>query len=140
MTGALQLVPLVVGLYVARGVLDGAGVVALPGWLPLAATALAGVVVVGAGPVLTWRRWRYAIREDAIDLRHGSFIVRRTVVPMRRVQHVETSTGPLQTLFMLASVTFHTAAGPVEIPALDRGDADEVRRQVTALAQVLDDV
>ena len=140
MSGALQLLPLLAGLFVVRTVLDEAGVADLPLWLPLAAATLAGVVMVGVVPALSWRRWRYAIREDAIDLRHGSVIVRRTVVPMRRVQHVDTSTGPLQGVFRLASVTFHTAAGPVTIPALGRSDADDVRQRVTALAQTLDDV
>ena len=101
---------------------------------------LAGVVIAGVGPVVGWRRWRYTVREDAIDLRHGAVVVRRTVVPMRRVQHVETASGPLQGVFDLATVTFHTAAGPVTIPALTRGDAETVRRRVSELAQALDDV
>mgnify|MGYP006160374619 CR=1 FL=1 len=61
-------------------------------------------------------------RAEEIDLRHGLFTVRRTLVPIRRVQHVDTESGPLQGMFELATVSFHTAAGSTKIPALLRGD------------------
>jgi len=98
------------------------------------------VVVVAVAPALRWRRWRYEIRDDEIDLRHGTFTVRRTLVPIRRVQHVDTEVGPLQDSFGLATVKFHTAAGATEIPALDKGEAERVRTRVAELARARDDV
>jgi membrane protein YdbS with pleckstrin-like domain len=136
----LELVGTLAALYAVRAGLDGADVVDLPGWLPLALAAVAGVVTVGIVPSLRWRRWRYEIRDEEIDLRHGAVVERRTVVPMRRVQHVDTSSGPLQGMFELATLTFHTAAGPVAVPALWRGEADAIRHRVSGLAQALDDV
>jgi membrane protein YdbS with pleckstrin-like domain len=112
---------------------------ALLGLVALAVLA-AAVVVVAFVPGLRWRRWAYDIGEDQIDLQHGTFAIRRTLVPIRRVQHVETETGPLQGTFELASVKFHTAAGTVAIPALSRAEADRVRAQVADRAQTLDDV
>ena len=97
----------------------------------------AAVIAVGAvavAPPLRYRRWRYAIREHEIDISHGTFIARRTLVPMRRVQHVETESGPLQGSYGLASVSFHTAAGELEIPALERDEAERVRRRIGELA------
>ena len=140
MQGVLQAAGLLVVAYVARGVLGGAGIADVSGWVPPALAVAFAIVTAGVLPVLAWRRWRYAIRDEAIDLRRGAIIVRRTVVPMRRVQHVDTSSGPLQGAFELATVTFHTAAGPVSIPALGRHDAETVRRRVSELAQTLDDV
>jgi uncharacterized protein len=102
----------------------------------LAAAALAVVVV----PEVMWRRWRYEVREEEIDLRHGLLSIKRTLVPIRRVQHVDTSTGPVQSMFDLATVTFHTAAGSTEIPSLLRGEAEAVRRRVAELARTRDDV
>jgi membrane protein YdbS with pleckstrin-like domain len=100
---------------------------------------VAGLVVAFFGPSILWGRWRYEIREEEIDLRHGLFTVKRTLVPIRRVQHVDTETGPLQGAFGLASVSFHTAAGATSIPALTAGEAETVRRRVADLARVRDD-
>ena len=45
--------------------------------------------------------------------------VKRTLVPIRRVQHVDTETGPVQGMFDLATVSFHTAAGEHRDPGAD---------------------
>jgi uncharacterized protein len=114
---------------------------------PIAAFGAIGLVIVPfavaavwLGPEIAWRRWRYEIRDDEIDLKHGLFRIRRTLVPIRRVQHVDTTSGPLQASFDLATVEFHTAAGGVEIPGLLRAEADSVRRRVADLARTRDDV
>src|SRR5699024_5951966 len=41
-------------------------------------------------PKLRWRRWRYEVFEQEIYIQHGILIVSRTLVPMIRVQHVDT--------------------------------------------------
>lgn len=101
--------------------------VGIPVWLgPLVVLALGLAAVVFVPPV-RWRRWRYEVREDEIDLRAGLWTIRRTLVPIRRVQHVDTKSGLLQTFFDLATVRFYTAAGAGEIPALRRADAERSR-------------
>lgn len=136
LTAALWIVP---GFFLASwagGGLKAAGAEGALPWLPFG-VALAGVAVaVAVVPSLRYRRWRYEIREDEIDIRHGALSIRRTLVPMSRVQHVETRSGPLQSMFGLATVIFHTAAGQNLIPQLLEAEADEVRRRVAALARV----
>jgi membrane protein YdbS with pleckstrin-like domain len=112
----------------------------LPFWVPVALELAGGLLAAALVPDLWWRRWRYEIREDELDLRHGLWTVRRTLVPIRRVQHVDTTSGPLQSAFGLASVSFHTAAGETKIPALTEADAEAVRRRVGELARTRDDV
>ena len=124
------------GLVAAPAALVSFAFIGLFGLLALAAAA----AITFAMPEVRYRRWRYEIRDDEIDLRHGLLSVKRTLVPIRRVQHVDTSQGPLQGSFHLASVAFHTAAGETEIPALRRHEADEVRRRVALLARTRDDV
>ena len=114
--------------------------IGLPVWLLPVVVAVAGVPAVVVVPRLRWRRWRYDIRDDEIDLRAGLWTIRRTLVPIRRVQHVDTETSLLQTFFDLATVTFHTAAGATEIPALKRAEAERVRSRVAELARTRDDV
>jgi membrane protein YdbS with pleckstrin-like domain len=125
---------------VAVGV--GAGIVALAalgvlwGLLVLVVGVVAGVVA----PTVVWRRWRYEVRPDELDLRHGVLTVRRTLVPIRRIQHVDTQSGPIEGMFDLATVSVHTAAGSTKIPALLQADAEAVRRRVAELARTRDDV
>lgn len=86
-------------------------------------------------PQIRWRRWKYAVRMEEIELRHGIFIITRTLIPIYRVQHVDTRQGPLYSWFNLASVTISTAATTHEIPALQMEVADEVRNKISRLAR-----
>jgi membrane protein YdbS with pleckstrin-like domain len=101
------------------------------------AFAVAMAVVV---PLLRYRTWRYAVREEEIDLRHGAWVVRRTIVPMARVQHVDTARTPLGQTFGIATLTIHTAAGRHQIPGLDAGAADRLRTEIARYAREPDDV
>jgi uncharacterized protein len=114
-----------------------------PGVLAWLAWALAVVVVVVGGlvlPLLRWRTWRYEVRDEEIDLLRGALVVRRTLIPMARVQHVDTQRTPLSDLFDLRSVTVHTAAGAHSIPALRPGDAALMRDRIALLAREPDAV
>jgi membrane protein YdbS with pleckstrin-like domain len=110
------------------------------GWLAVLAVLAVGGAAIALVPPLRHRRWRYAVRDEEIDIRHGTFVVRRTLVPIRRVQHVETESGPVKEIFKLSSVAFFTAAGKTEIPALNTTQAELVRARVAQLARTLDDV
>jgi membrane protein YdbS with pleckstrin-like domain len=112
----------------------------LPLWLAPLLVAVLGTVAVIVIPRVRWRRWRYEVREDEIDLRAGLWTIRRTLVPIRRVQHVDTESNLLQTFYDLATVRFYTAAGSTEIPALKRDEAERVRSRVAELARTRDDV
>jgi membrane protein YdbS with pleckstrin-like domain len=121
-------------------VAGGAAVSGVLGWL-LRAAALAVVGLGGvAVPLLRWRTWRYEVREEEIDLLRGAVVVRRTLIPMTRVQHVDTQRTPLSDLFELRSVTVHTAAGSHSIPALRPGDAAAIRDRIAVLARQPDEL
>lgn len=120
-------VAVTIGAQIAVHALEVAGWL---GWLPLIGL-LVGVTVV---PELRWRRWRWDVRSDAIELRHGTFTIRHTIVPMVRVQHVDTTSTLIEQWFELATVAIHTAAGSHKIPLLTGHDAEEVRGRIAALA------
>lgn len=90
-------------------------------------------------PKIKWQRWRYEVRESEIELQHGLFIVTRTLIPMVRVQHVDTSQGPILRKYGLSGVTISTAATEHKIPALVMKEADELRNRISSLARVADD-
>ena len=104
--------------------------------LPLAVLGIG----VGLIPELRWSRWRYEIRDEEIDLRHGTVTVTRTLIPMLRVQHVDTTRGPLDQLLGLATVVVHTAAGKTTIPALDEEYAGRLRDRIATLARTADEL
>ena len=104
--------------------------------LPLAVA----IVGIGVVPELRWARWRYEVRDEEIDLRHGTLRITRTLVPMLRVQHVDTTQGPLDQALGLATVVVHTAAGTTTIPALTEGDAGRLRDRIATLARTADEL
>jgi uncharacterized protein len=129
---------IIVGLPVAIAITAGVPRAYL---LPLLALPLLyTIVVVFVIPPVQWRRWRYEVTEREIDLQRGVFIVTRTLIPMSRVQHVDTQQGPLLRMYGLAGVSISTAAGAHEIPALSIEVADDVRDRISRLAGVSDDV
>ena len=113
----------------------------LPGpWYGIGMAALAVVLVAGTivVPELRWRRWRWEVREHEIDLQRGILVVRRTLIPMARVQHVETERGLIGQALGLATVEIHTAAGSHEIPLLRDHDAGMMRARIAELARTDD--
>lgn len=137
----LSAVPLLIGGVLVAGIL--ARFDRVPNWI---GPAIVGVAIawavweVGPMPALRWRMWRYAIGEREVDLQRGWWTRTRTIVPMARIQHVDTARGPLQRRFGLASVVLYTAAGANEIPALDESTADAARERIAALANVREDL
>ena len=122
---------------IAAGFLQGlvGGTWALAGW---AAALLVGAVAVVVVPELRWRRWRWEVREHEIDLQRGIIVVRRTLIPMARVQHVETERGLIGQALGLSTVEIHTAAGSHEIPLLRDLDAGRMRARIAELARTDD--
>ena len=105
-------------------------------WGPLWLVALLGLLVVPAlVSTIRWRRWRWDVGDDGIDVRHGTLTVRRTLIPWIRVQHVDTRQGLLEQRLKLVSVVVHTAAGGFVIPLLDEPEAAELRDRIAELAR-----
>ncbi len=90
-------------------------------------------------PKIKWERWSYKVSEHDINLSYGLWIRKQTLIPMVRVQHVDSKQGPLMHKFALASVTISTAAASHEIPALSAQIADNLREQISYLARVVEE-
>ena len=105
----------------------------------LAITLVEVIITILIIPKLRWRRWRYQIYDQEIYIQHGILIVTRTLVPMIRVQHVDTKQGPILKKYRLASLTISTAATTHEIPALLEDEAYALRDQISELARVEQD-
>jgi len=110
--------------------------IALPMWAPIAAFAVFLVAGVGLA-LLRYRVWRYEVRDDALYLERGVFTRVRTVVPFVRLQHVDSSRGPVERLVGLASTVVYTAGSrgaDVTVPGLTPDGADGLRERLKRLA------
>jgi membrane protein YdbS with pleckstrin-like domain len=130
---ALWGVALVVGLF-AAGPLDGV-LALLVRLVPLAGLLICVAVI----PQLRWRRWRWDVSPESIDIQDGTLTVRRTLIPMPRVQHVDTTSNILEQQLGLATVEVHTAAGSHKIPLLTMYDAGVLRDRIADLARNADE-
>lgn len=141
LTGVLQAAPVLAGGAFGSWVLyQWAGAPLFLASLPLVGALALAVLLVFVLPPVLWRRWRYEIRPLEVDLQRGLIRVTRTLVPMVRVQHVDTKRGPLQRRLGLSTVVFHTAAGPNEIPQLAQDTAAEVRDRIAELTRTADEL
>jgi membrane protein YdbS with pleckstrin-like domain len=111
-------------------------------WLLLVTIVLslvAWILVAFVLPPIRWKRWRYSINQNEIDLLRGVIVSKETLIPLSRVQHVDTRQGPLLRYFNLSSVTISTAATTHEIPGLDEVLADRVRKEISTYARLADE-
>jgi len=137
MTSVFLLLPAAGSFLLLDRVVDAPTLVSAVPWLVWAMFAvMIGLVL----PDIRWRRWRYEITEREVDLQRGLLIVTRTLVPLARVQHVDTQQRPLERWQGLSTVIFYTAAGPNRIPALATPRADEVRDRIAALTGTQDEL
>jgi membrane protein YdbS with pleckstrin-like domain len=131
---------LAAGLFGSFAMLRWADVTTLLGILPGLAVLVLAVFSVFVVPGARWRRWRYEIRPDEVDLQRGVWWVSRTLVPLARIQHVDTRQGPLQRRYGLSTVVFHTAAGANQIPELSTPIAAEARDRIADLTREQDEL
>jgi uncharacterized protein len=124
-------IPAVVAAVVLAGIFLGTGPTVLVGVVAVVLAAAAAILI----PRVRLAQFRYEVREEEIDLRHGILVQQRTLVPMVRVQHVDTRRTVPSRFFGLAAVVFHTAAGANEIPALREEDAAAIRDRIADLAR-----
>lgn len=101
-----------------------------------AAAALALVLFVAVLPPIRYRRWRYQLDPEYLDISKGIFWRKRYVVPFIRVQNTDTRQGPVMRAFKLSSVTVATAAGNHQIPGVGNDEAAELRDRAAEFARV----
>ena len=107
-------------------------------WVSFVAIAvtLAQLIEFAVVPSIRYARWRYEVTTTDVLIRSGLVVVKTSVIPMVRVQHVETKQGPVLKANGLASVTVTTAGSSFEIPGLATDEAEALRDQVAVLARI----
>lgn len=103
------------------------------------ALVVAFVVLV---PSAAYKRWRYRVTHDGLDLEHGLIVREQSSIPHFRVQHVDIRSGLIQRQLGIVSLTISTAspATDAQLPGLDPERAEAIRRRVLDRAEADDGV
>lgn len=124
----------VLALVVLGTVISGARLVLLVCGGGLAVLGLPLAILL---PFWWYRVHRWEVTENAVYTRTGFFWQEWRVVPMSRIQTVDTQRGPLEQAFGLATVSVTTASarGAVQIQGLDHELAADLAQQLTETTQ-----
>ena len=104
-------------------------------WLVAVLFVLAPVPGLTFVPAIRFRIHRWEVTDIAVHVRHGWLTVVDEIVPLSRVQTVDSTQGPLMRQFGLRTVKVSTAssAGTVQIACLEDALALEVVAKLVAI-------
>lgn len=84
-------------------------------------------------PLRHYRSWGYRMDAEELRLAHGVLTQVETLVPLKRVQHLDISQGPLERAFGVCRLVLHTAGtahSQVVLPGLSRETAEAMRADI----------
>jgi len=91
--------------------------------ISLAAIAVLYLLI---SPQVFYRRYRYRIDDDKVEIRRGILIITHTLVPIERIHQVQVNKGPINRLFGLANVDITTAGGTAKLEYLEEETAESI--------------
>lgn len=86
----------------------------------------AAVAVFFIVPPLRYKRYRYHIGRDRIEIIEGLLFIRRTIIPIDRIHQIDIRRGPLDNLAGVAKVIVTTAGSAAAFRFLEPEKADEI--------------
>ena len=105
--------------------------------LPPGVASVSALIVVALGsifvPKFWYRYWRYSLRGEELFLRRGIINRVSTVVPLRRIQHLDVSQDIIEREFALGKLIVHTAgtrSSDVVLPGLNFEEAERLRDEL----------
>jgi membrane protein YdbS with pleckstrin-like domain len=136
--------PLVLGVLGVVVAVVVAVVVDQARWIAvLAAVAVVVVTVAWVAIVPQWRYrfHRWEVSDDAVYSQSGWFVRHRVIIPIARIQVVDTEAGPIEQFLGLATLTVTTAssAGTIHIAGLDAEVARTTAADLTIRTQAFTD-
>lgn len=90
-------------------------------------------------PPFRYRRYRYAIDEECIDIKEGYLWMEEHIVPIERLHQITMAQGPIDRIFGLTKVIVTTAGGEVTIRFLEYEKAqliaESLKKKINQIAQ-----
>ena len=118
----IAVVAIDIAIYVFRKEMELSNI----GFYVICGISLALILLFLARPILFYNHYRYIVDTEKVDVQHGIFLIRRTVVPIERVHQVQVRRGPISNYLGLADVVITTAGGSAVIEYLDKPVADSI--------------
>ncbi|HZJ77807.1 MAG TPA: PH domain-containing protein [Clostridia bacterium] len=119
----------------------------IPIAIPIAIIVLS-IVYIFAVPLIRFRRYKYLIASDRIEIKEGILFIKRTIVPIDRIHQIDVLRGPIDNLFGVAKVNITTAGSIATFRFLELEKADEIaaylnsnlNKKISKIEEVQNDV
>ncbi|WP_045521849.1 PH domain-containing protein [Neobacillus niacini] len=115
------------------------------GWIGIVLYFLSGLFVVSAifsifiEPTYLQNTWRYNINQQFVQLKHGKWQEKHTLIPMEKVEYVRTEQGPIMRRYGLYNIEIGTTASNHIIPAIPSEEAKKLKAQIAVYAKLKDE-
>lgn len=87
-------------------------------------------------PIIEYKQWRYIITNDKIEFTEGIYFVRKVIIPIIRIQHIQLNQGPINKFLNLYNISIFTAGGQHKIPNIDATKAEEISEYLKELIKM----
>lgn len=109
------------------------------GWILIGITIITILATIWSllfRPFLLYRNTRYEVDENFLQLKSGAIFEHHEIVPMTKVQSVETNQGPIMRRFGLYGLSVETMGSTHGISGLQKERAMEIRNQIAQYAKI----
>ena len=96
------------------------------GWILVGAAAVISVLYTLIAPPVRFKRYRYMIAQDRIEIIEGLLFIRRTIIPIDRIYQIDVRKGPLDNAVGVEKVSVTTAGSSASFRFLEPEVADEI--------------
>jgi uncharacterized protein len=113
-------------------------------WINIVIYILGGLAFLSAifsiviEPIILQRTWRYQVDQQFVQLKHGKWQVKHTVIPMEKVEYVRSVQGPLMRMFNLYKIEIGTITSNHVIPGIPAEEAQLLKAQIATYARIQD--
>ena|SRR5699024_1038621 len=87
-------------------------------------------------PIFRYRNWRYGADASYLYVKQGAIFEKRKLIPMTKIQTVETEQGPLLRRYNLYTVSVTTMGPGHSIPGLPKDTAFALRDEIARYAKI----
>lgn len=127
---------ILIGLLIASYQFDWYHWITVVLWIVAAIVPLGMIWSIIFEPIWKYNYWSYGFDEHYIRFKQGRLFMKQTVIPMTKIQFVETEQGPLLRSNNVHTITIGTMGTPHKIPMLAEEDARILKEHISTYAQI----